>query len=48
MFVYFGHAIIAAIASHAYWFYFIVSLVIVTVFWFLYRDYKKLGTIGGM
>jgi len=48
MFVFFGHAIIAAIASHAYWFYSIIFFVIVTGFWFLYKDYKKLESLEGM
>ncbi len=48
MFVFFGSKVVAVIAEYTFLFYFLVSFVSITGFWFLYKDYKKLENMQGM
>lgn len=46
--VFFGSQIIAIVAKHTFWFYFLILFITITGFWLLYKDYKKLENIKGM
>ena len=46
--VFSGHEIVAIIAQHTFWFYFLTVLISISGFWFLYKDYKNSEKIQGM